>query len=232
MSAQRSSGRIRYVIVLAFILTGMNACKKEDGSGPKTEYIAPDPAQVETINDITYYKSIVLGAQENSDTGGCLNLRNGYVYDLLKADNNQTDIDLALLNGSSTYMNLMTPASSRFSAWGSDKTSHIYDTWWKRNSGMLVRLPDPTPAEEALFEHIASVADVIAAYHGMTDTLGSRPGYNAATDGPANSIHKVDAGNIILFYSEERHIAAIMKVGKVIPGNAGALQLLIKTGTY
>lgn len=226
--------KISLVFGILLIFFSILGCKKENVEVGKPKYVAPLPNEVENINDIYYFKNIALGTQSNKELGGCLNLKNGYVYDVVKAGDVQGEIDLVLMNGSTSFMNLISPASSRFSSWGTttDSRKYIYDRWWIRNLGTIMSLPMPSAEEVQLFEEAASVEDILTAYQSVYENITKRDGYNKTNDGPKSNVRKVDAGYIILFYSEVRHIVAIMKVDSIVEGNDGMMQLEIKSGTF
>lgn len=225
------SQKMILLAVAAFLFIGSVGCKKENASaGP--DFIAP--AEVERINDMNYFKKVRMGAQSNAEIGSCINLQNGYVYEIIKAGAVQEQIDLVLVNGSTSSMNLITPASSRFNAWGTStpQRKYIYDRWWVRNLATVMSLPTPSPDEQALFDNAHSVDDIIAAYNTVSESITRRNGYSPTNDGPGSHVRKVGADNILVFRSEVRRTVAIMKVDFVEDGTDGMMQLQIKSGTF
>ena len=190
----------------------------------------PDPHAIDTLNDIIFYKNILLGSYSNDNIGGYFDLKTGNAYTIAGADDHQDAIDMILLRSSVSEMNLMTPASSALTGWGD--TKHIPDEWGVRNDGVFIKLPNPSVEEEELFLNSSSVTDLLVAYNQILSAVGSRPGYNATNDGPANRIRNIGTGDMILYYSETRKQVALMKVGEVVPGPAGSIQLQVKTGMF
>lgn len=226
--------RINWLLAAAIVLIAFTGCKKNNSAPEKPKFVAPAAGDVEKINDLTYIKKVIVGAQSNQDLGGCLNILNGYVWDVEAAGEVQGEIDLVLMNGSSSFMNLISPASQRFSAWGTSVAPRKYidDRWWNRNLASLICLPEPSIAESDLFDQAQSVVDLLAAFNNIRDTVNRRPGYNKTNDGPASNVRKVSAGSIVLFYSEVRKTVAILKVDSIVEGNDGLMQLQIKSGTF
>lgn len=234
MKELKLNNKITLLLGILIIFFSISSCKKETVEAGKPKQVAPLSNEIERINDINYFKKIVLGAQANMEAGGCLNLKNGYVYDVIPAGEVQGEIDLVLMNGASSFMNLISPASSRFSSWGTttETRKYIYDRWWIRNLGTIISLPNPSAEEVQLFEEAGSVQDILTAYQSITENITKRDGYSKTNDGPASNVRKVDVGNIVLFYSEVRHLVAIMKVDSVVEGTDGKMQLQIKSGTF
>lgn len=226
--------KITLLLGVLLIFFSISGCKKENVEISKPKLITPLANEVERINDINYFKKIILGAQANMEAGSCLNLKNGYVYDIVPAGDVQQEIDLVLMNGSTSSMNIISPASSRFSAWSTTTESrkYIYDRWWVRNLGTLISLPNPSEEEVQLFEEAGSVNDILSAYQEVSMNVTKRSGYSKTNDGPSTNVRKVDVGNIILFYSEVRSLVAIMKVESVLDASDGKIQLQIKSGSF
>lgn len=188
----------------------------------------PNPDEVKKINDIVFYKNIVLGSYSNQNVGGCFDLKTGGAYSITSAIDATEDIDMILLRSSSSEMNLLVPANSGVTGWGSAK--HIPAEWNTRNNGTLIRLPAPSETELAFFDDATSTDDILEAYNIMFDEVKSRPGYSSTNDGPSGRIRSIGSGDIILFKSTDRNQIAIMKVGDIVPGSAGSIQLQVKAG--
>lgn len=188
----------------------------------------PDPSTVTRMNDITYYTDITLGSYNNQNVGGAFDLKTGGAYSITSAADATEHIDMLLLRSSSTEMNLMVPANSGVTAWGSSK--HIPDEWATRNNGTMVRLPNPSEYEVNLFENAETVQDIQDAFDEMEVEVKNRPGYSSTNDGPSGRVRSIGTGDIILFKSASRDVIAIMKVGEIVPGAAGSMQLQVKTG--
>src|SRR5690606_34852586 len=185
---------------------------------------------LETVNDITVHKNFVLGSYSNQNVGNFVDLTNYYIYTVDGANVNQGAIDMILLHSAGSNMNLFTPTSTRFTGWGS--TKHIPTEWTQRNDGVLMRLPNPSIDELALFENASSVSDLLTAYSYYASTITDRPGYNSTNDGPATSIRQVDAGGLVVYYSVEREVISIFKVKAVEIASSGSLTMEAKTGQF
>lgn len=190
----------------------------------------PAPGTVVHMNDITYYTDITLGSYSNQNVGGSFDLKTGGAYTVSSAGDATENIDMILLRSSSTEMNLLVPANSGVTAWGS--TKHIPAEWAVRNNGTFIRLPNPSEAELALFDEAETVDDILDAYNVMFDEVKNRPGYSSTNDGPSGRVRSLGSGDIIFFYSTDRNVIAIMKVGDIVPGAAGSIQLKVKTGSF
>ncbi len=188
----------------------------------------PDPSQLETVNDITVFKNFVIGSYSNQNIGYFADLSNYYVYTADGAEANPEHIDIVQLYGASTGMNLLLPSYTSFNLW------NVRDprTWTHRNDGVLMRLPNPSPDELALFENATSVADLLIAYGYYAATLSSRPGYSSTNDGPSARIRNIGAGDLIVYYSTERGIATLFKVKATDSAPAGSLTMEAKTGQF
>lgn len=220
-----------FLALASLFLITVSSCKKEK-TDSKPDFIAPK--EVQKINDITYFKQIQLGAQTNEDVGSCINLKNGYVYDIIKAGDVQSEIDMVMVSGSSTGTNLISPASSRFTAWGTGvkPRKYIYDRWWVKNLGTFMNLPGPTEEEVSLFTDAGSVDDLLNAFNHVHETITKREGYSKTNDGPQSNVRRVSPGDVVLFHSEVRRVVAIMMVDFVEEGGTGMVQLQIKSGTF
>lgn len=188
----------------------------------------PAPNTIQQINDITYYKDITLGSYSNQNVGGAFDVITAGAYSISSAADATGEIDMILLRSSSSEMNLLTPANSGLTGWGS--TKHIPAEWPNRNNGTLIRLPNPSEYEQALFEHAMSTNDIIDAFDEMNVEVRNRPGYNATNDGPSSRVRTIGIGDIILFKSTHRNVIAIMKVIDLVPGAAGSIQIQMKAG--
>lgn len=233
------SSRCLGLIAFVGIIMMLSACEnsvtfpESQIKGPELKpMVKPEPSQISKVNDLTIFKDIILGAQDNEDYGGLINLENGYVYDLENADDVQSDIDFATVNGSSSGMNMITPSSWRFHAWSGDRVRRIYNRWYIQNEGTLIRLPDPDVDELQTYQDIQSVADIEAAFDDYSDNVQYRDGYSLANDGPKNNVRQIDEGDIILFKSKDRKTIAIMMVTAAVLDNTGYLQVEIKSGNY
>lgn len=191
---------------------------------------SPDPSKLETVNDITIFKDFVIGSYSNQNIGYYADMSNYYVYTVDGANANQEHIDLVSLHGASTGMNLLLPSSTSFTGWGA--TTHIPNTWTHRNTGTLMRLPNPGPDELALFENAKSVSDLLTAYGYYASTISNRPGYNSTNDGPSTRIRNIGVGDIIVYYSAEREIVSLFKVKAAEMSADGALTMEAKTGQF
>lgn len=188
----------------------------------------PNRDEVVKINDIVFYKNITLGSYNNQNVGGCFDLKTGGAYSISSAVDATEHIDMVLMRSSSSEMNLLVPANSGVTGWGS--TKHIPEDWATRNNGTLIRLPAPSEIEKALFDEATSTDDILEAFNIMSDEVKSRPGYSSTNDGPSGRVRTIGEGDIILFKSTSRDMIAIMKVGEIVPGTAGSIQLQVKTG--
>lgn len=188
----------------------------------------PNKDEVEVMNDIVFYKNVLLGSYSNQNVGGCLDLKTGGAYSIVSAYDAVENIDMILLRSSSTEMNLLAPSNSGVTAWSA--TKEIPKEWAVRNNGTFIRLPNPSETEKAFFDNAKTTDDILEAYNIMFDEVRNRPGYNSTNDGPSGRVRSIGMGDLILFKSVTRDIIAIMKVGDIVPGASGSIQLQIKTG--
>ncbi|SFB83200.1 protein of unknown function [Parapedobacter composti] len=189
----------------------------------------PNPDEVEVINDMTFFKNLTFGAQSNPSVGNYIDMHTGYAYIVSGADANPEKIDFIVLRSSAgTEHNILTPSSGSVTAWGG--SSHIPEQWNVRNGGTLMRLPNPSNEELALFEEAESKADLIVAYEQILANIQSRPGYNSTNDGPSTRIRAVGVGDILLFRSNDRDVVSMIKVEEMVPGTAGYLKVQAKKG--
>lgn len=183
----------------------------------------PNPDDIEEINDIRYFTNITFGTTGNSAVGSFIDLHTGYAYILNGATANQPLIDFIILrSGAGTEQNILTPSSGSLTAWGS--TSHIPAEWDIRNTGQLMRLPNPSSQELELFELAQTKADLDAAYDYYLANIADRPNYSSTNDGPSTRIRAVGSGDLIAFRSASRDVIAIMKVDESLPGTTGHLR--------
>src|SRR5690606_35082179 len=135
--------------------------------------LSPDPAQVETINDIQHFTNITFGSNSNQNVGNFIDALTGDAYIAAGADNNNAQIDFIVLRSAAgTEQNVLTPNNSAVTAWGA--TSHIPEEWTVRNDGALVRIADPTQAELEAYGNASSKAELLALYDALVLDIGDR----------------------------------------------------------
>lgn len=190
----------------------------------------PDPSKIQEINDIKVYTDFVVGAQLNQNIGFLADFNTFNVYTMPGANVNQEHIDVMLLNGSTTGLNLLTPSSAGVTAFSS--SSNIASDWTQRNSGTLLRISNPESAELNMFTNANSVSGLLAAYSYFSSIITTRPGYNATNDGPSERIRHVAPGDIIVYYSTERETITMFQVKETIVSNTGEMVADVKTGKF
>ncbi|MBA9079295.1 hypothetical protein [Rufibacter quisquiliarum] len=190
---------------------------------PRTD---PDPALVEKINDITYYKALEIGAHLSATLGSHLNLSTGAIYTNTGADANPAQIDLLVANGSSSNMNLLAPSSSGVSGWGSINTR--ITAWPVRNSATLIKFRNPSQAELQMFNDLQTAAQVEAAFIQAQNTVSSRTGYVSADDGPGDRVRQLKAGELLFVKSGTGNRYAVIRIADLTAGNAGGMTIQYK----
>lgn len=199
----------------------------------------PNPDDIEHLNDIRIYHNLTLGANSNATYGNFVDTESGYVYIPDGANNVQEKIDLIVLrSGAGTEQNILLPGTTNgnLNAWGSTKyivggdDAKGWEPWTIRNTGQIMRLPDPSSAELELFEEAETEADLLAAYQDYLDNIVNRPNYNATNHGPGTRIRQVSEGDIIAFKSSDRDVVMLMLVEEVIDGTTGHIKGKMKSG--
>ncbi|NGM60427.1 DUF4843 domain-containing protein [Sphingobacterium sp. SGG-5] len=219
------------VIALELLETGdITVMKRYNRIGFRVLYYSssPEPGTVEQINDITYFNTITFGGQSNTEIGNYIDLLTGDAYVIQGANVNQDNIDLVYMVGASTRLNFISP-SDDFAGWGG-AASHIVNDWTIRNHGTLVRWQGPTPEEVELFDNAESVADLMAAFVQARTTAQDRPGHNATNHGPGSRVQLIDVEDIVLFYSPDRNVVAMIKIIGGVGSADGDVVLEIKSG--
>lgn len=192
---------------------------------PKT---SPNPEEVETINDLRHFHNVTFGSNTNRNIGNYIDARTGDAYITSGADDNTELIDFIVLrSGAGTEQNILVPSSSAVTAWGS--SSHIPDQWPVRNEGTLARIATPTLAELDAYDAASTKAELLTLYNDLVDDIADRPGYSTY-HGPGTRIREVAAGDLLLFYSTDRDVIAIIKVEEVVNGSDGHIQGQMKSG--
>lgn len=188
-------------------------------------YTAPE--NVEELNDLKVYKGLVIGSYNNKNIGGRMDMNTGFAYDQNGSEQNQEKIDFVLLRSSSSEMNMLTPTSTGFSGWASQKD--VLD-WNTRNDGSLMKLT-PTPTEETMYADVTTTNDIMSIFDEQNTVIKDRPGYSTY-DGPSVRIRSINIGDIILFKSLDRGLIVIMEVTDILPGAAGSITVNAKVGHY
>lgn len=192
------------------------------------QFTKPDPDKLQQINDILLYNDFLIGAHANQNIGNFLDLNTLDVYVRAGAEANTEYIHFGLMNGASTGLNLLTPNSTGWSAWSG--WGDIPNTWDPANSGELMKIVNPDQSELDLFDDATSVADLLTAYQYFAATITTRPGYNATNDGPSTRIRHIAPEEMVVYYSAEQQLVALLRVKSTVPANTGEMVVDIKTG--
>lgn len=191
-------------------------------------FVAPNPDNIEELNDIRIFNNITFGSSGNTSVGNYIDLHTGYAYIPSGADDNQEKIDMIILrSGAGTEQNILTPSSGSVTAWGN--SSRIPDLWTVRNTGTLMLLHDPSSIELDMYETAQTKAELDAAFDYFEENIEDRPNYSTY-NGPSTRIREVTTGDLLVFRSDDRDVVAIMKIEESVPGSTGLIRGQLKSG--
>lgn len=197
--------------------------------GVRFEYslTKPDPDKLQEINDILFYENFLIGAHANQNIGNFVDLNTLNVYVRSGAEKDSEHVHFGLMNGSSTGLNFLTPDATGWSGWASWGD---IPSWDPINSGEFMRIVTPDQAELDLFDNATSVADLLGARQYFAAILPTRPGYNATNDGPDGRIRHMEPGDMVVYYSAEQQLVALLHIKSAVGSNSGEMVVDIKTG--
>lgn len=191
----------------------------------KTGAIPSDKPGFYQDGNIAMMGGIILGAEVNSNTGNCIDLNKGEVFNLNKASLNDEYIDFVFLYSGGTSVNFFTPDSD-FSGWPAVNDKII--GWDQRNEGELLRIPHSMENPDEMFDSVKYASEIVNAIRIAKDNMKNAPDYSIY-DGPGKRIRSISLGDIIYFVSKINHVVAVIRVREVAPGHNGSIKLDIKS---
>lgn len=191
-------------------------------------FTAPNPDNIEELNDIRIFNNITFGCNTNTSVGNYIDLHTGYAYIASGADDHQENIDIIFMRSETgTEHNVIAPASSAVTAWGSSR--RIAEEWTVRNGGTMMLLHDPSSIELEMYTNAVDKAALDAAFDYFEANIEDRPNYSTY-NGPGMRVREVSTGDLLVFRSDDRDVVAIMQVEEAVNGAGGHIRGQLKSG--
>lgn len=167
-----------------------------------------------------------LGAQ-STVSEGYVSLKKASVYTDTEAYYYSPDIDFVYLHGKTSGANLMVPTQDQglraFSRTLLNKTT----AWKQRNDGILVKLNQSDA--KTIFDQIQSLDALKQLFTSSRNSIRTTEGYDPLLHGPGGRLTKLQAGDVILFKSNEQETYGIGYISSIEnPGTRGTLNIVLK----
>ncbi len=167
------------------------------------------------------YKS-KLTAQNASPARNFLDLKSRKTFDLIGASYEPERIDMFVLFGRNTRVNLILPSSNRIESFGEHFKVNIQEGWDSRNKGLLVNVGNTKEAQDK-FSAARTLSDLTSWYTQAEQEIKKIENYQYRKNGPIDNLIRVEKGDVILFRSEGRGFCAVGIVQDVEESHQGNL---------
>ncbi|NGM60668.1 hypothetical protein G5B30_01940 [Sphingobacterium sp. SGG-5] len=182
-------------------------------------------AQAQDVPLRTY--RVKLTAQNADPARNFLDLKSRKTFDLIGASYEPERIDMFVLFGRNTRVNLMLPSSNRIESFGEHFKVNIQDGWDVRNKGVLVNVGNTKEMKDK-FSASRVLSDLTSWYTKAKQNINEIENYQHRKNGPIDNLIRVEKGDVILFRSEDRNFYAVGLVQHVEESHQGKIIIVWK----
>jgi len=186
--------------------------------------IPNDPAGFDAGSDLARVGLVLQGPGVASGLR-LLDLGTGQRYTLAEGTEVPEKIDLVMLWGSASGMNLIAPSNiARLNEWSAGQT--INNTWLVKNTTTFVRIKS-SATTQATYDGIMRTDDLAEAYQNALNTVEQQEGYLESEYGPGPAVRNLTVGDLV-FMETEKQVRAVALVTNLATGTSGSLGLSMK----
>ncbi|ERJ58641.1 hypothetical protein [Sphingobacterium paucimobilis] len=163
-----------------------------------------------------------LTAQNAKPARNFLDLKERKMLDLIAASYRPEDIDMFVLFGRNTRVNIMLPSSKNIASFGEHFKINIQDGWDTHNKGVLINLGKDLNIQKQ-FDVVKTLSQLETWYAEAEIEIGNKTGYQLRKNGPIDNLIRVEKGDIILFKAIDRSFYAVGMVQRLEESHEGQL---------
>ncbi|NGF55202.1 hypothetical protein G5B35_20805 [Parapusillimonas sp. SGNA-6] len=182
-------------------------------------------AQAQEVSLRTY--TAKLTAQNADPARNFLDLKSRKTFDLIGASYEPERIDMFVLFGRNTRVNLMLPSSNRIASFGEHFKVNIQEGWDVQNRGVLVNVGNAKETKDK-FSACRTLSDLTSWYTEAEQNVKKIENYQHRKNGPIDNLIRLEKGDVILFRSEDRNFYAIGLVQRTEESHQGKVVITWK----